>query len=201
MRVIGGKFKGRKLKSFKGRAIRPTSDMVREAVFSILGSVQGFEFTGAKALDLFAGTGAMGIEAISRGAKSAVFVDDSKESTALISKNLEACGIEDSATIVKKDALSAISHFSRHGEKFDIVFIDPPYGGTPLTLILSPDGRGKGEGGAGAVTIAGILNDKAVLVAETSKRTPLKEAPSGLQTLVEKKYGDTLIYIFSLIKT
>ncbi|MCR4286699.1 MAG: RsmD family RNA methyltransferase, partial [Deltaproteobacteria bacterium] len=104
------------------------------------------------------------------------------------------------ATVVKKDALSAISHFSRQGEKFDMVFIDPPYGGTPLTLILSPEGRGKGEGGAGAVSVAGILNPGAVIVAETSKRTPLKEAPSGFQTLVEKKYGDTLIYIFSLIK-
>lgn len=188
MRVIGGIFKGRKLKSFKGRAIRPTSDMVREAVFSILGSVQGFEFTGSKALDLFAGTGAMGIEAMSRGGKFAVFVDDSKESTALISKNLEACGIEASATIVKKDALSAISHFSRQGEKFDLVFIDPPYVGTLLADAMN------------AITSAGILNDKAVVVAETSKRTPLKEAPSGLQTLVEKRYGDTLIYIFSLIE-
>ncbi|MBI5238740.1 MAG: 16S rRNA (guanine(966)-N(2))-methyltransferase RsmD [Deltaproteobacteria bacterium] len=187
MRVVGGKLKGRRLKSFKGRAIRPTSDMVREAVFSILGSVEGFEFNGTKALDLFAGTGAMGIEAISRGAESAVFIDNSKESTALISKNLEACGIEGSAAIVKKDALSAISHFSKHGEKFDMVFIDPPYGGTLLADALN------------AITVAGILNHKAVLVAETSKRTALKDAPSGLQTLVEKKYGDTLIYIFSIL--
>lgn len=189
MRVIGGRFKGRRLKSFRGRAIRPTSDMVREAVFSILGSLEGFELTGAIALDLFAGTGAMGIEAISRGVKSAVFVDDSKESTALIGKNLEACGIGGSAAIVKKDALSAISHFSRHGEKFDMVFIDPPYGGALLADALN------------AITVAGILNRKAVLVAETSKREPLEEAPFGLKTLVEKRYGDTLIYIFSPIDT
>ena len=118
MRVITGKCRGRKLLEPVGKDVRPTTDQVKEALFNII----QFDVEGRKVLDLFAGTGQLGIEALSRGAAECVFVDSSRDSVRLVQENLRRCGL--TARVVQCDSLG----FLRSGEKFDLVFIDPPYG-------------------------------------------------------------------------
>ncbi|NLC73059.1 MAG: 16S rRNA (guanine(966)-N(2))-methyltransferase RsmD [Ruminococcaceae bacterium] len=117
MRVISGTAKGRKLKTPKGYEVRPTSEMIKESIFSAI----QFEISGKRVLDLFAGTGQMGIEALSRGASEAVFIDSSKSSALLVKENIEACKFN--ARVINTDAIS----YLKQAEKFDIIFIDPPY--------------------------------------------------------------------------
>ena len=119
MRVISGTSRGRKLKEPVGFDIRPTSDKVKESVFNII----QFDIEGRSVLDLFAGTGQFGIEALSRGAKSAVFVDSSADSVKIIRDNLKICGFSDLATVYARDVLRYLAN----DEKFDLIFIDPPY--------------------------------------------------------------------------
>ena len=119
MRIISGSARGRRLKEPIGFDIRPTSDMVKESIFNIV----QFDIEGRKALDLFAGTGQMGIEALSRGAKSAVFVDSKPAPVKLIWDNLKLCGFTDMAAVYTRDALK----FLERDEKYDLIFIDPPY--------------------------------------------------------------------------
>lgn len=188
MRIVGGTCKGRSLSSFKGLLIRATSDKVREAVFSILFHYAegGFPATFKRTLDLFAGTGAMGIEALSRGSAEAVFVDKDPKSAAIIQKNIELCGFSDRAGIVRKDAIDAVRLFSRKGEKFNLIFIDPPYASNlTFETLKEIDGQG-------------LLSAGGIVVAETSKRTPLELTPDNFSlTLVdERRYGDTLVYFF-----
>jgi len=132
LRVISGTARGRKLKEPKGFEIRPTSDLVKESVFNII----QFDIEGRRVLDLFAGTGQLGIEALSRGAKSSVFVDSKPEAVKLIWENLKICGFSDSACVYTRDALKFLGGEYRAAsppekDKFDLIFIDPPYK-TPL---------------------------------------------------------------------
>ena len=120
MRVITGTARGRKLAALEGLEVRPTTDMVKEAMFSIL----QFEVEGANVLDLFAGSGQLGIEALSRGAAGAVFVDQRRDAASLIRDNLKLTGLEDRARVVCGDAAAFLSSA---GEKFGLIFIDPPY--------------------------------------------------------------------------
>ena len=119
MRIISGTARGRKLKEPVGNKIRPTSDRVKESVFTIV----QFDIEGRRVLDLFAGTGQYGIEALSRGAKSAVFIDSSGDSVKLIAENLELCGLANPASVHRCDVL----RFLENEDKFDLIFIDPPY--------------------------------------------------------------------------
>ncbi|UCH20549.1 MAG: 16S rRNA (guanine(966)-N(2))-methyltransferase RsmD [Deltaproteobacteria bacterium] len=123
MRVIGGTFRGKLLATFRGMTIRPTADRVREAIFNILAD----HVQGAVVLDLFAGTGAFGIEALSRGAKYAVFVDNSKKAIATIKKNIRSCALEQSTAIIKWDILKSLNCIKSFDPAFDLVFLDPPY--------------------------------------------------------------------------
>ena len=122
MRIISGTARGRKLFSPEGMDVRPTTDKVKESLFNII----QFEVPGAVVLDLFAGTGQLGLEALSRGAEKAVFVDASKKSLAVVRQNVDLCGFSAKARLVQADALS---YLSRAEETFDIVFLDPPYHG------------------------------------------------------------------------
>lgn len=176
MRIVSGRFKGRRLSSFKGMDIRPTSDKVREAIFNILPR----EFPFKKVLDIFAGTGAMGLEALSRGALDVAFVDSNPEAIAVIKKNLEACGTE--GRVFKSDALASLKKFSRKGEKFDLIIIDPPYSSTLLVESLEAIDRG------------GLLAPGGMIVAETTKRMPLEADFAGLELTDERRYGDTVVY-------
>ncbi len=173
MRVIAGTYGGRELVAPRGRATRPTSDRVREALFSILGEV-----TDLRVLDLFAGSGALGIEALSRGAGQATLVDSGAPAIAAIRRNLEALGI--TAEVVRQPAARFLGAALRDGRQYDLVFLDPPYRhastlGRELTSALMP-----------------ILAVEARVVAESDRRSPL-----GLEftLLDERRYGDTLIQI------
>jgi 16S rRNA (guanine966-N2)-methyltransferase len=166
MRVVAGRYGGRTLKAPRGRDVRPTADRVREALFSILGPLDGLAV-----LDLFAGTGALGIEAISRGAATCVFVD---VDTRPVQANLEALGID--AEVRRGQALTALSA----GDHYDLVLLDPPYRdaarlGPELTEALPP-----------------VLNPSARVVSESDRRHPLE---LGLTLHDERRYGDTLIRI------
>jgi 16S rRNA (guanine966-N2)-methyltransferase len=173
MRVIAGTHGGRELIAPKGRATRPTSDRVREALFSILGDV-----TGLRVLDLFAGSGALGIEALSRGAQQATLVDQAAAAIATITRNLDALDL--SAEVVRQPAARFLQAASRDARQYDLVFLDPPYRhastlGRELTSALTP-----------------ILADDARVVAESDRRSPL-----GLELALvdERRDGDTLVQI------
>lgn len=188
MRVVGGNNRGRRLVSFEGRSIRPTSDKVRQSVFNILCAPDAGVFTFRRVLDIFAGTGALGIEALSRGAAQAVFIDSDPASIAVIKKNIGLCGFTN-AEVMAKNHESALKTLAAKKERFDLVFIDPPYASALVYAVIS------GLGGLGLVETGGII------VAETSVRTPLaseeiKSLGATFDLIDERKYGDTLIYFF-----
>ncbi len=176
MRVISGKLRGKRLFTLKGMNLRPTSDRVKEAIFDILqNSVEG-----QKVLDLFAGTGALGIEALSRGAKRAVFVEGSPQSLTVLYKNLEACRIQEQAEVLSREVQAGIKILSERGETFDLIFLDPPYGkGLARRTLLALSGES-------------ILAADALIVAEHSPAEDL-DAISLLQRVDRRKYGSTLV--------
>jgi 16S rRNA (guanine966-N2)-methyltransferase len=170
VRVVAGEFKGRRLRMPRGAPTRPTADRVREALFSMLADVAG-----ARVLDLYAGSGALGIEALSRGAASAVFVERDARAAATIRANLEAVGAE--AEISREDALAFVR---RDRRSYDLVFCDPPYDSGPRIA------------GTLAERLPALLSNDARIVTESDKRNPL-ELPFPL--LRERTYGDTRIAI------
>jgi 16S rRNA (guanine(966)-N(2))-methyltransferase RsmD len=175
MRVIAGMYGGRRIAAPSGSRTRPTSDRVREALFSILGA----RVDGARVLDLFAGSGALGIEALSRGAESAVFVDDAPAAVRAIRANLDALGA--GAEIRRADALRFLGAAPGSGAQYDLVFLDPPYRlADTLADRLSE-------------ALPAVLAPGAVAVAESDRRAPLA---LDLPQLDERRYGDTLIRIY-----
>ncbi|HYP48820.1 MAG TPA: 16S rRNA (guanine(966)-N(2))-methyltransferase RsmD, partial [Thermoleophilaceae bacterium] len=170
MRVVAGAFKGRRLQAPKGERTRPTADRVREALFSVLGDIGGL-----RVLDLFAGSGALGIEALSRGASGATFVESDARALAVIRRNLELVGAE--GTLERRDALR---YLARAEGAFDLVFCDPPY---DLALRL---------GGPLSERLPAVTSMHARIVTESHKRTPLELT---LPLLDERTYGDTRIAI------
>jgi 16S rRNA (guanine(966)-N(2))-methyltransferase RsmD len=177
VRVIAGRLGGRVLTAPAGRATRPTSDRVREALFSILGPLDGV------ALDLYAGSGALGIEALSRGCERAVFVEKDRRALAALRANLDTLGLRGNEAEVRPgDARSALRNALARGEAYDLVFLDPPY------RLAAGLGGEIGEG------LRGILAPGARVVCESDRRSPL-----GLELPLadERRYGDTLIRIHS----
>jgi len=172
MRVVAGELRGRRLAAPAGGGTRPTADRVREALFSILGDVSG-----ARVLDLYAGSGALGIEALSRGATAATFVDSSQAAVAAIRRNLSSLGLE--ASVQRRDALAYLVA-AAEGDPYDLVFADPPY---DSALRLAP---------SLAERLPPLLTADAVIVTESNKRAPL-ELPFPL--LRERDYGDTRIAV------
>jgi 16S rRNA (guanine966-N2)-methyltransferase len=170
VRVVAGEFKGRRLQAPRGRATRPTADRVREALFSVLGDVSG-----ARVLDLFAGSGALGIEALSRGAASALFVEHDARAAAAIRANLQAVGAE--GEVRRQDALRFVASYRGI---FDLVLVDPPY--DSASRIAGPL----------AERLPALLAEDALVVTESDKRKPL-ELP--LPLVRERKYGDVRIAI------
>jgi 16S rRNA (guanine966-N2)-methyltransferase len=176
MRVIAGAYGGRTLVAPRGRGTRPTSDRVREAVFSILGDVGG-----ARVLDLFAGSGALAIEALSRGASEATLVDNAAAAIAAARRNLGTLEIE--AEVRHQAVLPYLRNASVQSRHYDLVFVDPPYRwasslGTDLGTALEP-----------------VLAPEARVVCESDRRAPLRLAVATLEPLAERIYGDTLISI------
>ena len=132
MRVIAGNLKGRKLSAVKGDNTRPTTDQIKENVFNLMGQF----FTGGVVLDLFAGSGALGIEALSRGMDRALFVDLNQNAIRVIKENITSLQLGEQTAVYRRDAFSALKQFAKSGVKFDMIFLDPPYGKVSLTKLL-----------------------------------------------------------------
>ena len=180
MRITGGKLGGRRLVAPDDARVRPTSDRTRQAIFNILRHKDfgiGFVLEGAVVLDLFAGTGALGLEALSQGARWCLLVDDSADSRALQRENVEALGLTGATRIWRRDATDLGPLGPSAGGPFNLVFLDPPY----RKNLIPPALKSLKEGG--------WLADKALLVAETDANEPL-DAP-GYKLLDERDYGET----------
>jgi 16S rRNA (guanine(966)-N(2))-methyltransferase RsmD len=183
IRVIGGSAKGRRLSSIRDITVRPTSEKVRGAVFDIL---QGY-FPFKRAVDIFAGTGAMGIEALSRGVAETVFIDSNPDVVSLIRKNLEKCGFSAKAKVLKMDAINAIELFINKGERFDLIFIDPPYDDSLTLRVLE------------RIDTNGILSPGAMVVSESSKRMVIEGKLNSIELFKRKRYGDTVVSFYRTV--
>ena len=177
MRVISGKARGVTLKTPTGMATRPTADRVKEAVFSII----QFDLPGASVLDLFGGTGQLGIEALSRGAKNAVFVDEREDACKLIKENLNRTKMEQQAQVIRSDYMAFLKNTSN---RFDIIFLDPPYAEVFLENSLN------------LITQIDILQSGGIIVAERPVEKALLWDFAGFTRSKDYKYGNTLITLF-----
>jgi 16S rRNA (guanine966-N2)-methyltransferase len=176
MRVVGGRLKGRNLASPASREIRPTADRLRESVFNILIHAYDDPIEGARVLDLFAGTGALGIEAVSRGAAFALFVDNGAEARALLRNNVEALGLGGVTKIFRRDATDLGP--AHPVEPFSLAFLDPPYG------------KGLADKALASLRNGGWLTPSALLVVEEAKAAAFT-APEGFAELERRAYDDT----------
>ena len=176
MRIVGGRLRGRALEGPKSQAIRPTADRLRESLFNILAHGYGDPVSGARVLDLFAGTGALGFEALSRGAAFVLLVDDGAEARALLRGNVEALGAGGATKVYRRDAtkLGPVSPL----EPFSLAFLDPPYG------------KGLAEQALAAVRGGGWLAPGALAVVEEAADAGFK-APEGFEELERRRYDDT----------
>ena len=185
MRVIGGKAKGKKLKFpklSKNKKIRPLTDQAREALFNILVT----QVEGCKFLDLFAGTGAVGIEALSRGAAISFFVEANKKVVDVIRDNLEITGFSDQSEVYSLDVLRAVKLFDNKKAAFDLIFIGAPYGSPILEETLK------------ALSTASIINSKSIIIAEHRSNHKLSDSYNELKVYRESKYGDTVLSFYKV---
>jgi len=181
MRIIGGKFRGRKIQHPGTGTVRPTKDRIREAVFNIIAE----RVSGAKVLDIFAGSGAYGLEAISRGAKETVFIENNRRCAGVIKENIASLGIEDQARVIVADAFGSAELLEENKEGFDLVFSDPPYKRdmAKKTLIM--------------INQYDILNPSGFLIIEHHVIEDLPEIEGNLTLCRKKTYGDASISIYS----
>jgi 16S rRNA (guanine966-N2)-methyltransferase len=179
VRVVAGKWGGRTIRAPRGLSVRPTTDRVREAVFAILGD----DVEGSVVLDLFAGTGAMAIESLSRGAAEAVLVESSPPALAALKANLAALAVE-GAVCLPLDYREAVRRLAAKGRAFTLVFLDPPYG-------MGMVGRS-----AGLLSRSGILAPGALVVAERASRDPVETLPADWRERADRRYGDTRISVY-----
>lgn len=184
MRVISGTSRGRRLTTFEGRDVRPTPDRVREALFSILKSKLG-NFSNLRVLDLFAGSGALAIEALSRGAAFACLVDKDRNAEKVIRKNLELCKVADKTTLLTRDALSCLNDFTPGS--FDLIFLDPPYG------------HGLAEQALVGTENQRILSDEGIICVETGTTEVLPASVGSLQRIDQRRYGTIMINFYAHI--
>lgn len=178
MRIVGGEFRGRPLAAPKSAAVRPTSDRTREALFDILVHRHADRLADARVLDLFSGTGALGIEALSRGASFALFVEESAGGRGLLRTNIEAFSLQGRSRIFRRDAtrLGPVGTM----RPFGLLFADPPYG------------KGLGERALEAAHAGGWLEPGALCLLEEAGSAPF-EAPSGFRLFDERRFGDTIV--------
>ena len=168
MRIISGTARGRKLKTLAGDNVRPTSDKVKEGIFSAI----QFDIEGRRFLDLFAGSGQMGLEALSRGAENATFIDSSAESVKVCKENITALGFEKESRLIRSDALSFLSLCS---DKFDIAFLDPPYAAGLLEKALS--------------AVCDKMSDYGTIICEHPPEVALPEEIKGFSVYKKYRYG------------
>ncbi|MGH9436741.1 MAG: 16S rRNA (guanine(966)-N(2))-methyltransferase RsmD [Terriglobia bacterium] len=176
MRIVAGSYRGLRLKTLRGEALRPTSDQMRETLFDILGTW----IRGARFLDLYAGSGAVGIEALSRGASEAVFVERRRSAAETIRKNLLALGIRSGFRVMPSGAETAISRLAEEGARFDFLFLDPPYAEIREYHTTLRD-----------CSRSGILAHEAVVIAEHSRHGQLEESYGALVRFRLLRHGDS----------
>lgn len=181
MRVIAGTARGRRLVTPTGRATRPTADRVKEALFSILHSLDTVD--DARVLDLFAGSGALGIEALSRGACTAVFIEQASPALKALSSNLESCGFTQQATVMGCDVKRGLAQLKRNNAPFDLIFMDPPYHGELYQETI--------------MALAGLVTEHTVLVAESASKNPLPDRIGPFVCIRRRTYGDTMLEFFT----
>ena len=177
IRIIGGELKGRKLVTVPGMKTRPTADRVRESIFNILGE----RVQGASVLDLFAGTGAMGIEALSRGAESVLFIDDNPAAFGALKKNIKNCSLENRTRAIKWNILKNLNILRAAQPACNLVFIDSPYNQKMVQPTLSNLGLSR------------CLKNGAMVVIEHSTREPLAENPAEFNIFDQRRYGKTIV--------
>jgi 16S rRNA (guanine966-N2)-methyltransferase len=182
VRIISGTARGKRLASFAGGTIRPTPDRVREALFSILLSRLG-TLCGKRVLDLFAGTGAMALEALSRGADRAVLVEHDPGAARLIASNLQNCAFQDRAKLIRSEVLAALPRLP--GAPFDLIFLDPPYHMNYPEKTIS------------AVSSLDLLAPGGILCAETAAEEKLPERIGSLVCGDSRRYGSTAVHLFT----
>jgi 16S rRNA (guanine966-N2)-methyltransferase len=180
MRIIAGRFKGLRLPSPRNRGVRPTTDRVREALFSTL----GHEVEDSRVLDLFAGTGAFGFEALSRGAASVVFVDDDRQVTHTLLNTSDALRVVDQVRILTMSADQAVTKLADSGDKFTIVFLDPPYGTEWVPMVVCNP------------VFADLFAHDSLLIIEREEKAPELAIPAEFAKEFSRKYGGTVVEIF-----
>lgn len=178
MRIVGGEFRGRPLATPRSNAIRPTTDRTREALFNVLGHRFADRLHGARVLDLFAGTGALGLEALSRGAAHCLFIEESAEGRGLIRDNVEAFGLQGRTKIFRRDATGLGSAGTI--QPFNLLFADPPYG------------KGLGEQALNSALSGGWLLPDALCVVEETASAAFNAGPA-FEVIDERSYGETII--------
>jgi len=179
LRIIAGDLKGRRLKSLPKSKIRPTSDKVKGSIFNVLRG----EVENKMALDLFAGSGGLGLEALSRGAKEVVFVDSNEQSVRVIKENLNILNFSDRGKVIKSDGISFLKRFKKSGKKFQLIFCDPPYL------------KGIAQKVVNLLSELDSLEENGILVLEHHKKEIFQEV-RNLILVKEKKFGDTVISFF-----
>jgi 16S rRNA (guanine966-N2)-methyltransferase len=183
MRITGGTVKGQRLAKVRWPDIRPTADMVRGSIFNIVGQ----NLSDLLVLDLFAGSGSLGIESLSRGAKSCVLIDNSRRALAIANKNIGICGFKENSIVIKADLPKGLTQVKNYGyEQFDLVFMDPPYGSGYVKLTMTK------------LIEENLLNQDGVIVVERSTRSTdsLPSRIQGLRLKQSKTYGSTIIGLY-----
>ncbi|KKI93757.1 DNA methyltransferase [Bacillus sp. SA1-12] len=180
MRVVSGQYKGRPLKAVPGVTTRPTTDKVKEAIFNMVGPY----FDGGMALDLFAGSGGLGIEAISRGIERCIFVDREHKAIQTIHKNLEACHAEEAAEVYRNDAERALKAIIKRELRFELIFLDPPYKQQKLKALISSIGENL------------LLQEKGFIITEHAADVQLPEGIAQFSLIKNETYGMTKISIY-----
>jgi len=183
MRIIAGRFKGVRLPVPRGQGMRPTTGRVREALFSTLGTA----IADARVLELYAGTGAFGLEALSRGARSAFFVDKDHKATARIARVAESLGIGDAVRVVALDAVLALKKIEAEGTAFDVVFLDPPYGTNQVgRLVAEP-------------ALCRVIRPAGLLIVEREAASEAIGLPECFEIRFSRIYGGTALEIFDRV--
>jgi len=183
MRIIAGKFKGRQIQAVKGDNTRPTTDKIKENVFNIMGQF----FDGGRVLDLFAGSGNLGIEALSRGMDHAIFVDRNVHAIKVIKENISTLKLQQQAEVYRNDAFKALHVLAKKNSKFDLIFLDPPYGQVSITELLER-------------TVAnGLLNDDGLVMCEYGAGLDVWYNVSILKEIKREVYGTIEILILEKV--
>lgn len=182
MRIISGSRKGRKLVPWEKEGIRPMRDFVRAALFNIISEL----VPNARFLDLFCGTGSVGLEALSRGARECVFVDSSPAACAIARRNLEALGFLSRAQVIQEDYLAGIDRLSRRGRKFELVFVGPPYG------------KGLAAGALSRLGVGDVLAEGGLVVTEVYKKEELSPTYGVISRVDSRTYGDNTLHFYAV---